>query len=81
MSIFKAGIIFYCIITFVIFIGVMLEIHWDIQSFAISPKEISEMEDLNIFGGICLSIVFFIISPWMYFCRFVYWIFHVGRRR
>lgn len=80
MSDFEIGILFYCCITFFIFFILMLLSDWDIKGFAMFPKEISKINNLNIFGGTCSSVVFFIISPWLYFCRFVYWIFHVKRK-
>lgn len=52
----------------------------DFGNLSITPMQIYESNNLNMFGCVVLSIVFFILNPIYYFVYFVYWIFHVGRK-
>ena len=52
----------------------------DFGNLSITPIQIYESNNLNMFGCVVLSIVFFILNPIYYFVYFVYWIFHIGRK-
>ena len=52
----------------------------DFGNISITPMQIYESNNLNMFGCVVLSIVFFILNPIYYFVYFVYWIFHIGRK-
>ena len=45
----------------------------------VTPKEIYECSNLNMFACVLLFIIAFIINPLFYVAHFLYWIFHVGR--
>lgn len=46
---------------------------------AITPKQIYECSNLNMFACVLLFIIVFIVNPLFYVAHFLYWIFHVGR--
>lgn len=48
--------------------------------YAITPKQIHECNDLNMFDCVLLSILSIAINPSLAVVRFLYWIFHVGRK-
>lgn len=52
----------------------------DFGNLSITPMQIYESNNLNMFGCVVMSIVFFILNPIYYFVYFVYWIFHIGRK-
>ncbi len=45
-----------------------------------TPKDIYNRTRFNMFGSWFLFIGLCIISPFMAFGKFIYWIFHVGRK-
>lgn len=52
----------------------------DFDNVAITPKQIYECNNLNMFGCVVLFIVSIIINPLFFVAHFLYWIFHVGRK-
>lgn len=52
----------------------------DFGCFAVTPKEIYEINNMNMFACVLLSILWFIINPLYDVARFIHWIFHVGRK-
>lgn len=49
------------------------------DDLAITPKQIYECSNLNMFACVLLFIIGFIVNPLFYVAHFLYWIFHVAR--
>ena len=52
----------------------------DFGNVAVTPRQIYECNNLNMFGCIVLFIFGFILNPLFVVAHFLYWIFHVGRK-
>ena len=52
----------------------------DFGNVAVTPRQIYECNNLNMFGCIVLFIFGFILNPLFVVANFLYWIFHVGRK-
>lgn len=48
--------------------------------FAITPKEIYDCNEFNMFGAWCMFIFGLIFNPLFYLSHFIYWVFRVGRK-
>lgn len=46
-----------------------------------TPKELYDCNNFNMFAAWVLCIIFFIFNPLYYLYRFMYWVFHVRRRK
>lgn len=70
------------LLIYLVFIVVMfLSTINDFDCIAITPKQIYEFHDLNMFGCVVLFIFLLVLNPLFYAAHFLYWIFHVGRKR
>ena len=63
----------------VFIVGIFLVTIEDFGSIAVTPKQIYECNNLNMFACVLLFIIGFISNPLFYVAHFLYWIFHVGR--
>lgn len=52
----------------------------DFDNLAVTPRQIYECSDLNMFACTLIFIFAFITNPLFYVAHFLYWIFHVGRK-
>lgn len=51
----------------------------DYESWSITPKQIYEISNLNMFACVILSVIMVVFNPILAVVRFFHWIFHVGR--
>ncbi len=49
----------------------------DFENVAVTPKEIYESNDLNMFGCVVIFVVMFLVNPLFFISHFLYWIFHI----
>lgn len=68
--------IYYIIIIVVLFIAFISEF----DNYAATPQEIYKCTNLNMFACILLFLFLLIINPLFYIAKFLYFIFHVGRK-
>lgn len=68
-------IIYLCVI-----VAMFLMTIKDNDCYALTPKQIYECNDLNIFACVLLSILATVTNPLLITLRFLHWIFHVGRK-
>lgn len=47
--------------------------------FAVTPKEIYEINNFNMLAATLLFIVSFLLNPFFYVAKFLWWIFHISR--
>lgn len=52
----------------------------DFSDMAITPRQIYDCTNINMFGCVLIFIFAFILNPLSYVAYFLYWIFHVGRK-
>lgn len=52
----------------------------DFDSVAVTPKEIYDSNNMNMFGCVIVFIIGFILNPLYYIAHFIHWLFHVGRK-
>lgn len=52
----------------------------DFDNVAVTPRQIYECNNLNMFACILIFIIGFITNPLFYVAHLLYWIFHVGRK-
>lgn len=52
----------------------------DFDDIAVTPKEIYDINDMNMLGCVIAFIVGFILNPLFYIAHFIHWLFHVGRK-
>ena len=50
------------------------------DDMAVTPQEIYDYSDMNMFGCVIVFIIGFILNPLFYMAHFICWIFHVGRK-
>ena len=67
-------LIYVIFVVFIFFITIS-----DFGNAAVTPKEIYECSNLNMFACVFLFIIAFVVNPLFYVAHFLYWIFHVGR--
>lgn len=67
-------IIYICFI-----IGMFVATIKDFNNVAVTPKEMYECNNLNLFACVVLWIFMFVFNPFFYLTQFIYWVFHVGR--
>ena len=73
----KSILFIYTLYVLVVFFGSLK----DFNNMAITPKEIYECTNFNMFACILIFLGGIIINPLFYITHFLYWIFHVGRRK
>ena len=66
-------------IYFIFIVGIFLRTIEDFGDIAITPRQIYECNNLNMFACVLLWIIGFIVNPLFFVAHFLYWIFHVGR--
>lgn len=71
----KLILLFYSILVVVIFFNTIS----DFGNIAVTPRQIYECSNLNMFACVLLFIIAFILNPLFFVAHFLYWIFHVGR--
>lgn len=49
------------------------------NNVAVTPKEIYECNDLNMFACVVLFLIMLVFNPLFFIAHFLYWIFHVDR--
>lgn len=52
----------------------------DFHNLAYTPKEIYDINNCNMFACVLLFIVWLVFNPFLFVVKFLYWIFHVGRK-
>lgn len=52
----------------------------DFDGMAVTPKEIYDSNNINMFGCIIVFMICFILNPLFYIAHFIYWLFHVERK-
>lgn len=72
----KLILLFYSIFVVVIFFNTIS----DFYNVAVTPRQIYECTNLNMFACVLIFIIGFIINPLFFVAHFLYWIFHVGRK-
>lgn len=50
----------------------------DFDNVAVTPKEIYESNDLNMFGCVVIFVIMFLANPLFFIVHFIYWVFHIG---
>ena len=73
------GLIIYFYILFILGIGVSSIFEY-FDDMAVTPKEIYDSNDINMFGCVIVFIICFILNPLFYIAHFIHWLFHVGRK-
>lgn len=58
----------------------MSSIFGDFDGMSVTPKEIYDSNDMNMFGCVIVFIIGFILNPLFYIAHFIHWLFHVGRK-
>lgn len=74
------GLIVCSYILLILGIG-LLSIFGDFDDIAVTPKEIYDSNDMNMFGCVIVFIICFILNPLFYMAHFIHWLFHVGRKK
>ena len=72
-------LIVYFYILYILVVGVPTILE-KFDDLAVTPKEIYESNDMNMFGCVIVFIICFIFDPLFYIAHFIYWVFHVGRK-
>ena len=70
-------ICFYILLILGIGVSSIFEVFDDM---AVTPKEIYDSNDINMFGCVIVFIICFILNPLFYIAHFIHWLFHVGRK-
>ena len=73
------GLIIYFYILLILGIGVSSIFEY-FDDTAVTPKEIYDSNDINMFGCVIVFIICFILNPLFYIAHFIHWLFHVGRK-
>lgn len=73
------GLIICFYILLILGIGIS-SIFEDFDSMAVTPKEIYDSNNINMFGCVIVFIIGFILNPLFYISHFIHWLFHVGRK-
>lgn len=68
-------LIYVILVMFMFFISIQ-----DFGNVAVTPRQIYECNNLNMFACVLLFVIGFIINPLFYVSHFLYWLFHVGRK-
>ena len=68
-------LIYVILVAFMFFISIQ-----DFGNVAVTPRQIYECNNLNMFACVLIFIIAFIVNPLFFVAHFLYWIFHVGRK-
>lgn len=69
-------LVFYIMFIIVMFFATIK----DYSNVAVTPKQIYECTDLNIFACTLVFIIAFVIDPLFFVLHFIDWLLHVGRK-
>lgn len=69
-------LVFYIIFIVVIFFAMIN----DYDNVAVTPRQIYECTDLNIFACVLVFVIGFVIDPLFYVLHFIDWAMHFGRK-
>lgn len=72
----------YLILIVVAFVATLINIYYTgcgFDAWAVFPSEIMEIENLNLFGAVLLSVCSIAANPITVLCRLLYWLFHVKK--
>ena len=67
-------------IYFIFIVGIFLGTIEDFGDIAVTPRQIYECNNLNMFVCVLLWIIGFIVNPLFFVAHFLYWIFHIRRK-
>lgn len=67
---------FYIIFIIVIFFATI----GDYDNVAVTPRQINECTDFNIFACTLIFIIAFVLDPLFFVLHFIDWLLHVGRK-
>lgn len=67
---------FYIIFIIIIFFATM----GDYENIAVTPRQIYECTDLNIFACTLIFVIAFVLNPLFFIVHFIDWLLHVGRK-
>mgnify|MGYP007121853225 CR=1 FL=1 len=62
-----------------IIIGMFIVTIKDFDNVAVTPKEIYECNNFNIFACVIVFIIMFLVNPLFFVAHFLYWLFHVEK--
>lgn len=51
----------------------------DFDNVAVTPREIYESNNLNMFACVMIFIIMFVVNPLFFKTHFLYWLFHIKR--
>lgn len=61
-------------------VGIFLATIKYFGNVSVTPRQIYECNDLNMFACVLLFLIFIILDPLFLLAHFLYWVFHVGRK-
>ena len=67
------------LIIYVSIIGMFIVTIKDFDNVAVTPKEIYECNNFNIFACVIVFIIMFLVNPLFFVAHFLYWLFHVEK--
>lgn len=67
---------FYIIFIIIIFFATL----GDYDNVAVTPKQIYECTNLNIFACTLIFVIAFVLNPLFFILHFIDWLLHVGRK-
>lgn len=62
-----------------IIIGMFIVTIKDFDNVTVTPKEIYECNNFNIFACVIVFIIMFLVNPLFFVAHFLYWLFHVEK--
>lgn len=62
-----------------IIIGMFIVTIKDFDNVAVTPKEIYECNNFNVFACVIVFIIMFLVNPLFFVAHFLYWLFHVEK--
>ncbi len=62
-----------------IIIGMFIVTIKDFDNVAVTPKEIYECNNFNMFACVIVFIIMFLVNPLFFVAHFLYWLFHVEK--
>lgn len=69
-------LVFYIIFIIVIFFATI----GDYENIAVTPRQIYECTDINIFACTLVFIIAFVLNPLFFILHFIDWMVHFGRK-
>lgn len=62
-----------------IIIGMFIVTIKDFDNVAVTPKEIYECNNFNMFACVIVFIIMFLVNPLFFMAHFLYWLFHAEK--